>query len=453
MQAANGVEEPLLPRNFSAPQLTHEYGAISDRIIASERIHAKYDWSVAAVVFVIDLCIVVAVFLVNHLFPSPPVVDPRSAIGWVATLGAVFIFGSFGVLIKTKEVQEAAVHSLVFQLYYAAGVAVSSMAIWGSSREPLCVSAWGITFAICWIGSQFFAYSAISSIGYAVGPAVWGGVTILSIAGAVGALIVLVIGICLAASTQSSFPKILAARCQALMQRWQKSDDGGSRRRSASDGRPRSNSLAGRFSGSNHTSPLKQRLLQRTSSYKGDETTDIAKMVQTASGRTHAVRGLLAAIASGLFNGSMTMPLRCFPSNCKSVPEVLSYKWGRCEEIQNPPMAFLPSCAAGIAVMVPLFFLLFFGLRNLVELNYRWRDLSIPGFFTGAFWAMGNFSAFFSTQHLGQTIGYPLTQTCVIVSGLWGIFYYREIEGPGIGLFFVAVAVILAGAALNGLYG
>ena len=52
----------------------------------------------------------------------------------------------------------------------------------------------------------------------------------------------------------------------------------------------------------------------------------------------------------------MTMPLRCFPSNCKSVPEVLSYKWGRCEEIQNPPMAFLPSCAAGIAVMVPLYY-------------------------------------------------------------------------------------------------
>ena len=41
----------------------------------------------------------------------------------------------------------------------------------------------------------------------------------------------------------------------------------------------------------------------------------------------------------------------------------------------------------------------------------------------------------------------------MITSGLWGIFYYREIEGPGIGLFFVAVAVILAGAALNGLYG
>jgi hypothetical protein len=33
---------------------------------------------------------------------------------------------------------------------------------------------------------------------------------------------------------------------------------------------------------------------------------------------------------------------------------------------------------------------------------------------------MGNFSSMFATIYLGQTIGFPLTQTCIVVNGFWG---------------------------------
>jgi hypothetical protein len=458
------LEEELLPRNYSCPELSVEYGAINDILIENARIQMKYDWPIAGLVFLIDLLIVVAIFLINHYVPSSPGVDSGSLVGWVATVGAAFIFGTFGVLIKTKAVQEAAVHSLVFQLYYAAGVVVSCMIIWAISREPLCVSPWGCIFAMSWIGSQFFAYSAISSIGYAVGPAVWGGVTIVvsftwgvvfgdpvqSTIGSAFALFVLVFGIFLAASTQSSFPKMLAKWCANLAESWQKWRK--REEKEQEESRERSSSMS---SIPNSMPNLKRRMLRRTGSYAyaGDDETDIAQMVQTASGRRSVMRGIGMAVVSGLFNGSMNVALRCFPDKCPALG-LLNGSWGHCDALASPPMAFLPSCAIGCGVMVPVFFIAFFGIANISDLNYRFADVSFPGFLTGCFWSMGNFSAFFSTQHLGMTVGYPLTQTSIIVSGLWGIFYYKEIRGTAaVRLFFVAVAVILAGAALDGRYG
>jgi len=55
---------------------------------------------------------------------------------------------------------------------------------------------------------------------------------------------------------------------------------------------------------------------------------------------------------------------------------------------------------------------------------------------------------------LGLTIGFPLTQCALIVSGLWGIFYYKELNGwKTITQFFVGVAVLLPGAVLLGIFG
>ena len=84
------------------------------------------------------------------------------------------------------------------------------------------------------------------------------------------------------------------------------------------------------------------------------------------------------------------------------------------------------------------------------SLNFHVRAAALPGVLTGVFWGCGNFTSFFATAYLGQAIGFPLTQCCVIVSGLWGIMYYREIKGWGITMFAVGVAIIVAGAVLDG---
>ena len=37
-----------------------------------------------------------------------------------------------------------------------------------------------------------------------------------------------------------------------------------------------------------------------------------------------------------------------------------------------------------------------------------------------SFWAIGNLCSTYATYYLGQSVGYPLTQTCIVVAGLWG---------------------------------
>merc|ERR1712192_34452 len=119
------------------------------------------------------------------------------------------------------------------------------------------------------------------------------------------------------------------------------------------------------------------------------------------------------------------------------------------------PIEFLPSLAIGIIIVQPVLFLLYFAplLKTGVLPEFHLSVALLPGLLTGTFWGMGNFAAMFASTYLGQTIGFPLTQTCIIVAGLWGVIYYREISGPlPIGLFTLACCVIIAGAYLNGTY-
>ena len=53
--------------------------------------------------------------------------DLSSPVGWVAVAGAIWVFGSYGILIKLPAV--AATHPQVFQIYFSAGVALTSLLV------------------------------------------------------------------------------------------------------------------------------------------------------------------------------------------------------------------------------------------------------------------------------------------------------------------------------------
>merc|ERR1712050_133545 len=142
------------------------------------------------------------------------------------------------------------------------------------------------------------------------------------------------------------------------------------------------------------------------------------------------------------------MPMSCFQNGCSSIG-VPAYVGP-----VLPALAFLPSLALGIVVAQPLLFVLYFARAFAARQPPAMKasDASLPGFFTGAFWGMGNFSAMFATVYLGQTIGFPLTQCCLILNGLWGILYCREIAGIlPIGVFALGSVALLAGAGLDGM--
>eukprot|EP00555_Chaetoceros_dichaeta_P004482 CAMPEP_0198266692 /NCGR_PEP_ID=MMETSP1447-20131203/29599_1 /TAXON_ID=420782 /ORGANISM="Chaetoceros dichaeta, Strain CCMP1751" /LENGTH=323 /DNA_ID=CAMNT_0043956903 /DNA_START=345 /DNA_END=1316 /DNA_ORIENTATION=- len=57
------------------------------------------------------------------------------------------------------------------------------------------------------------------------------------------------------------------------------------------------------------------------------------------------------------------------------------------------------------------------------------RKMWLPGFLAGAIYSLGNFCSLITVSILGQGVGYSFIQTSMLISGLWGIFYFSEIKG------------------------
>jgi len=163
-----------------------------------------------------------------------------------------------------------------------------------------------------------------------------------------------------------------------------------------------------------------------------------------------ALFGAVCACGLGLCNGTLMVAPTCFQNGCSAIG-IAEYTGN-----QLAPLAFLPSLAVGVLVAQPVLFLMYWGpsMAKGVMPEFHFSEVAIYGLLTGAFWAMGNFSAMFATVYLGQTIGFPLTQCCLILNGVWGIAYYKEIVGQqAITIFIIASAIIIVGATLDGMFG
>ena len=77
------------------------------------------------------------------------------------------------------------------------------------------------------------------------------------------------------------------------------------------------------------------------------------------------------------------------------------------------------------------------------------RESAGAGLAAGSLWALGNFASVHAVAGLGQAVGFPLTQVCVLVSSLYGVCCFGELPGHRArGLFFTAAGVVLFGAVL-----
>ncbi|CAB9503094.1 expressed unknown protein [Seminavis robusta] len=77
------------------------------------------------------------------------------------------------------------------------------------------------------------------------------------------------------------------------------------------------------------------------------------------------------------------------------------------------------------------------------------RVMWLPGCTAGLLWSIGNFGSLISVKYLGEGVGYSITQTAMLVSGLWGIFYFKEIKSPDIiGKWFLSASLCVLGIIL-----
>jgi len=130
--------------------------------------------------------------------------------------------------------------------------------------------------------------------------------------------------------------------------------------------------------------------------------------------------GMMSAAFCGIWGGSIMAPMKFCKSDTKGTHYLMSF-------------------SIGASIVTVAFWL----LRYLYNVN-RYRSLSkayavLPSFHlrtmwlaggtSGFLWSIGNFFSLISVFYLGEGVGYPLVQTSILVSGLWGIFYFREVQG------------------------
>jgi hypothetical protein len=135
----------------------------------------------------------------------------------------------------------------------------------------------------------------------------------------------------------------------------------------------------------------------------------------------HGQLGVLAAIIDGAYGGSVLVPMHYARStDSKGLAFVLSFAIG---------------CATVVSVIWILRFLFYCqrtqsfseGFQRLP--SFHITTIGPSAVLAGLIWSLGNVSAILSVAILGQGVGYSIVQSQLLVAGLWGVFYYREIRG------------------------
>lgn len=147
--------------------------------------------------------------------------------------------------------------------------------------------------------------------------------------------------------------------------------------------------------------------------------------------------GILAAlVVTGIWGGSIMVPMQFAPNVDKGLP-------------------FLTSFAIGATLVTLSFWLLrYLCLCHKHSYSFSTAYRALPSFHfkkmwpygcgCGLLWSIGNFFSIVAVENLGEGVGYSACQASMLVSGLWGIFYFKEIEGTDAILKWYASASITA---------
>jgi len=338
--------------------------------------------------------------------------------GLLAVLGSIISFGMYSLPVKSQKVKEANVSPMVFQVY--AGLAVSLSSLLVLTYNEFIWSWWGVLGAGLWMSSQPFAFFAINLIGVALAPAIWAGTTIVvsfiwgaalfgegvQVGLCVLAIVVLIAGIAGVTASGTDLPHHLAAKIfknyHAVAQ--------------------------------DHHDEVKDE------SHEKDPINSSTVTKSSTSTRMKKILGVICALIMGVMNGSLMVPFTLYVDEQDP------------QEDEVVELGYLASFSIGIFIVTPIVFAVFFLLARQKPV-FHFKVAFIPGLTTGILWSIGNFCSLYATLYLGSTVGYPLTQTCIVVSGLFGIFYFHEIHGPAIWTYAISTAIVLGGAAMLAYFG
>lgn len=330
-----------------------------------------------------------------------------SLLGWLAIFGSIICFGSFGVPIKTPSVRAANVHPLVMQSYKSTVTFITSWIVY--IFLPLNFTWWGTVSAASWVPGGVCAVFAINNCGLAIGQAVWSsGIVLVSFTWGVlyfketidppWAAIVAILMICI--------------------------------------------SMVGmaKYSDPNRNPSLSK--YKQVSTIEGDEEIQTGSFHKSIviEDKDEIIRKRLMGIAFAVLNGVL--------GGCISVPLKIAQNNGTKTGIN-----FVISFGIGVAIVTTVLWILLFiskGCKFSKLPSIHFNVTLIPGLMAGTLWAIGNFLSMYAVLKIGVAVAYPLAQASMIVSGGFGVFYYKEVKGRDSIIWMGFVLLCTGGMSLLG---
>lgn len=344
-----------------------------------------------------------------------------SGLGFILAASSAVFNGSFAAFSKLPSVQRAGTEPVIFNLYVCLGVFVSgffAIPFYSLSKNEVGITGAGMVAGMLFVLAGLFSFLAIPELGLAIAQGVWGGSAVLvsflwgavgptkvrgligSIGGSVGAVTLLLIGI-FGIIWSQTLSKTLASKADGY---------------------------------GNENAALLDRVKGSTA-------------VNSASARKkRKALGFVYAALVGIFGGSILVPLSYVPE-----PE----KYGG--------LGFLPAFGVGCAILGIVVTAGFYGLVEKRRPSFDVKASLLPGLAAGFVWNCGNVCSIYAmdptpnvpgSSGLSYGVAYPMMQCALFISGIWGIFVFKEIKGiQAIAAFFVFGGILLGGAAMLGAYG
>jgi len=330
----------------------------------------------------------------------------------------------------------------VIQIYMNIAIFITSWLV--LTYNPFVFTPWGILSAALWITSSLLSIVGINNIGLALAQGIWSGSTILvsflwgalwfnkikNIGLAVLGLILLLLGIFILALSNTGLIEKYFTIC--VLRRGLDDVDVDVDEEKEKEEEERSRMLV-----PSHDSEINSKRL----SIGPDEEIpafDEKKTEEEEPNPRKPLLGLAAVLLLGITNGSMLVPLQFAPKDASGI-------------------SYLVSFGIGIAIVTPFFvgfYCLFTYLRSRTLLAMKPKIAAIPGLVMGVGWNIGNASSIYAVSLRGFAVGFSLTQTSLLIGGLWGIFFFREMKTKsGLLIFAIGTAILFAGIILLGLFG
>lgn len=409
----------------------------------------------------------------------------NEACGYAAAITAAICMGSFGVPVKSEVVSRLDVDPLVMQTYKTAMCFLTSWLIIPMG-EPVRFTTWGIVSGFFWVPGGWSGIYGIRTAGLAVAVGTWSSMIVLTsffwgifvfeervkskfgACCACGTLMLGLVGMSYFSRppTKQKVVEIITKDKEGKQKKKEsqivedEEDNEGVRKRIHSSqeiskkGHPKelkaaiskrgstkkimtsqkvkieeSKSINGHISApsSLQLTPLEMEYLLHDKDKLNIPTTpdNASKRITLFEGRINLSKrqvGIIASLFNGLWGGTNMIPLHFAAHDGYGGPSyVISFACGSViVTVWIWVMRFLfelhrLDCSASKAYhALPSFY---------------FQQMWLPGALSGLLYSSGNFMCIISVTYLGQGVGYSFTQTSMLISGLWGIFFFKEIEG------------------------